>query len=76
MQDWAGWIATIIFAGSYFCKEPVKLRWIQALAAMFWLIYGILLHAVPVIVANVIVAVAALYSSFQLAQAKRTAPKH
>jgi hypothetical protein len=65
MLDWIGWVATFVFASSYFVKSPNKLRWIQALGALLWITYGILLHAVPVIAANVIVAAAAVYSSLR-----------
>jgi len=33
-------------------------------AAVLWISYGLLIHAMPVVAANVIVAVAALYSTF------------
>lgn len=65
MLDWIGWIATAIFACSYFCKQPGTLRRIQALAAVLWIGYGVLIHALPVIVANLVVAAVALYSSFR-----------
>ena len=35
----------------------------QAGAACLWIVYGILLGALPVVAANVIVAIAALWSS-------------
>jgi uncharacterized protein with PQ loop repeat len=41
------------------------MRWVQAAAALCWMTYGILLHAAPVIVANIIVAGLAVYSSFR-----------
>ena len=63
MLDWIGWVATAIFASSYFSKEPGRLRRIQALAALFWIGYGVLMHALPIIVANLVVAAVALYSS-------------
>ena len=65
MLEWIGWVATAIFASSYFCKRPGTLRRIQALAAMLWIGYGLLIHALPVIVANLVVAGVALYSSFR-----------
>ena len=65
MLDYIGWVATAIFASSYFCKQPGTLRRIQALAALLWIGYGILIHAAPVIVANLVVAAVALYSSFR-----------
>jgi hypothetical protein len=63
MFESIGWIATAVFAGSYFSKEPAVLRRLQALAALLWIVYGVVLKAPPVIVANVIVAGLALWSS-------------
>ncbi len=65
MLNWIGWLATAIFASSYFCKRPVTLRSIQALAALVWIGYGLLIDAPPVIVANTIVAGAAAYSAWR-----------
>jgi len=71
MLNWIGWIATATFAGSYFCKKPKSLRRIQALAALLWIAYGILIHALPVIVANLVVATIAVYSSFRRSGAEQ-----
>jgi hypothetical protein len=59
-----GWLATAVFASSYLFRRPLVLRMIQAGAALLWVIYGLAIDAVPVVVANLIVAGAALYSSF------------
>jgi hypothetical protein len=64
MLSWIGWIATACFGFSYFFKKPATLRLIQAGAAILWISYGLLIHAMPVVAANVIVALAALYSTF------------
>jgi hypothetical protein len=61
--DWIGWLATAIFLASYFCKDQRKLRRIQAMAAVLWVAYGAILHAVPIVIANLLVAGMALYSS-------------
>ncbi|HKC11115.1 MAG TPA: YgjV family protein [Vicinamibacteria bacterium] len=75
MSEWIGWVATAIFAASYFFKDPVGLRRLQALAASLWIVYGVLIAAPPVIVANVIVAVMAIASSWrQRAHAARGDP--
>lgn len=63
MSEAIGWVATALFASSYFLKRPASLRRIQALAAGLWVFYGALIHALPVVVANLIVAGAALWSS-------------
>jgi hypothetical protein len=63
MLSWIGWVATAVFASSYLCKQPSTLRRVQAAAAVLWVVYGVLIHAAPVIVANLIVACVALVSS-------------
>jgi hypothetical protein len=63
--DAIGWVATAVFAASYFFKEPLALRRVQALAASLWIAYGVFMKAPPVIVANVIVAGLALASSWR-----------
>ena len=65
MADYIGGLATATFASSYFSKHPARLRRIQALAALLWMSYGVLIHAVPIIVANLIVAGLAVFSSFR-----------
>jgi hypothetical protein len=65
MSEWIGWVATAIFAASYFLKDPVGLRRLQALAASLWIVYGVFIGAPPVIVANVIVAVMAIASTWR-----------
>jgi len=58
-----GWTAAAIFAASYFFRGPVTLRRVQAAAACLWVAYGLAIHALPVVAANVIVAGAASWSS-------------
>jgi hypothetical protein len=60
-----GWVATSVFAASYFFREASALKRIQAVAACLWIIYGVAIGALPVVVANVIVAGAAIYSSLR-----------
>jgi hypothetical protein len=63
MFEWIGWVATAVFAGSYFCKQPAALRRLQALAALMWICYGLIIEAAPVVAANFVVAALAFYSS-------------
>jgi hypothetical protein len=65
MLAWIGWVATACFGVSYFCKNTATLRLVQAGAALLWIAYGVLIHALPVVVANAIVAMAALYSALR-----------
>jgi hypothetical protein len=65
MLDWLGWMATALFAGSYFCKRPITLRSTQAVAALVWVGYGIGIAAAPVVVANLSVALMAVYTAWR-----------
>jgi hypothetical protein len=64
-----GWTATAVFASSYFFKRPSVLRVIQAAAAVLWMIYGIQIHSGPVFVSNLLVGLAAVYTSVRLRRA-------
>ena len=63
MFEWIGWLATAVFAGSYFCKQAKTLRLLQALSALIWISYGLIIQAMPVVAANVTVAILAIYTS-------------
>jgi hypothetical protein len=63
--DWIGWLATAVFAVSYFCRNSAVMRRIQGLAALLWLSYGLLIGSKPLVVANAIVAGLALFSSLR-----------
>ena len=52
MPDLVGWLATAIFAVSYFCKRTTTLRRVQGIAALAWATYGVLIHSLPIIVAT------------------------
>jgi hypothetical protein len=65
MLNLLGWLATVLFAASYFCKTSRAMRRVQAAAALLWVGYGVWMNALPVIVANVIVAALAIYSDLK-----------
>jgi hypothetical protein len=52
MTDTLGWIATALFVGSYFFTRPALLRAMQMSGAALWIVYGALIGAIPVVVAN------------------------
>ncbi|MGA3185565.1 MAG: hypothetical protein ABSF22_00515 [Bryobacteraceae bacterium] len=70
-NDLIGWLATAVFMISYMVKSPANLRRIQAVASCLWLAYGVLIHSLPMIVANFLVAAVALYSSLRSAKSNR-----
>jgi hypothetical protein len=61
--DWIGWTATALFLLSYRCRSQSKLRLTQAAAALLWVVYGAMLQAVPIVVANLLVTAVAVYTS-------------
>ncbi len=65
MIDYLGWAATAVFVGSYFCKRPGTLRAVQMAGGVMWVIYGVLVQAPPVVVANVLVVGAAAWTAFR-----------
>lgn len=60
--EWLGYCATAVFASSYFLKSPSALRKVQALAALLWIAYGLMIRATPVVVANAVVMAIAVSS--------------
>jgi hypothetical protein len=78
MLNSLGWVATALFAASYLCKTPRAMRRLQAVAALLWVDYGIWMNALPIIVANLIVAALAIYSDWKqprLSSAERPQPE-
>jgi hypothetical protein len=63
--DLIGWLATAVFLVSYFTRGPRGLRRVQGIAAGLWALYGVMIHSLPVIVANILVASVAVISSFR-----------
>jgi hypothetical protein len=69
--DCLGWAATAVFVGSYFFKRASHLRGAQMIGALLWLAYGLLIHASPVIFANILVFAAAAWTAFRAAQSNK-----
>jgi hypothetical protein len=62
MNDALGWVATTLFVSSYFFKRPALLRVAQMSGAALWIVYGVMIGAMPVIVANALVFAAAAWT--------------
>jgi len=60
--DYLGWSATFVFVASYFCSRSSALRRTQMAGALMWILYGSLMRAYPVVVANVLVLGAAAWT--------------
>ena len=57
-----GWVATAVFVSSYFFKRPALLRAAQMIGACLWILYGAIIGAIPVVVANGLVFGAAAWT--------------
>jgi hypothetical protein len=64
MTQILGWVATAVFVGSYFFKQPSALRAVQMSGAVLWIVYGVMINAIPVIAANALVFAAAAWTFF------------
>jgi hypothetical protein len=62
VTDYLGWLATAVFAGSYFSRRPDTLRHVQMAGAAMWIAYGFLIGAAPVVAANLLVLGAAAWT--------------
>jgi hypothetical protein len=62
MTDALGWVATAVFVSSYFFKRPAWLRAAQMIGACLWILYGAIIGAIPVVVANGLVFGAAAWT--------------
>ena len=60
-----GWAATCVFVASYFFARPSRLRGLQMAGALLWITYGVLIGALPVIIANLLVFAAAAWTSLR-----------
>ena len=72
--DALGWLAAVIFAGSYFCRRPEAVRRVQMLGALMWVGYGVSMRALPVVAANLLVLLAAAWAGRRRAPAAMVAP--
>jgi len=68
LNEMLGWIATGVFVGSYFFKRPALLRAAQMLGACLWIVYGVMIQAIPVVVANGLVFAAAAWTLIRARQ--------
>lgn len=60
-----GWAATIAVVASYFFADPRRLRVAQIVGSVLWLAYGTIIGSLPVVVANLLVFMAALWTTFR-----------
>ncbi len=73
--DALGWVATTLFVSSYFFKQAALLRAAQMTGAALWIVYGAMIGAIPVVVANGLVFAAAAWTLVRARSAPAEAPQ-
>jgi hypothetical protein len=74
LVDYLGWTATAVFVSSYFYNGATALRRTQMLGSILWMAYGTVMHAAPVVVANLLVLCAAAWTARRSRAPARVAP--
>ncbi len=69
MIEYLGWSATAVFVASYVCNRADMLRRVQMAGALMWVAYGLVIHAYPVVVANLLVFGAAWATAWRQSSA-------
>lgn len=67
-----GYVSSILVACSFFMKDVVKLRSINTIGAIGFVVYGFLLPAYPVSFLNALVAGANIYYIWQALKQNKT----
>lgn len=68
MIELLGYIATILVAASFLLKDVIKLRLVNAIGAVCFVVYGVLVETYPVVLLN---AFLACVNGYYIWQAKR-----
>ena len=72
--DSLGWAATAVFVASYLCRRADALRRVQMAGALMWVVYGAVIDAYPVVVANLLVFGAAAWTTARTREARPLSP--
>ncbi|WP_079721060.1 PQ-loop repeat-containing protein [Salegentibacter holothuriorum] len=64
LTEWIGYLSSFFIAISFFMRNIVKLRIINTLGCILFVIYGILIDSWPVIIANGIIVFVNFYYLF------------
>ena len=64
LVEWTGYAAMTILMISFLMKDIKKLRIINTVACLLFVIYGYMLHSYPVIISNAFIGTVNLYYLF------------
>lgn len=69
--EWVGYLASILIAASMFMKDIVKLRFINLVGSLCFVIYGIVISAYPVAITNIVIVGVNLYYLYKMVNNKK-----
>lgn len=68
--EWVGYLASILIAVSMFMKDIIKLRFINLVGSLCFVIYGLVIKAYPVALTNVVIVFINLYYIYKITNEK------
>ncbi len=63
--EWTGYAAMAILIISFLMKDIKKLRIINTIACLLFVIYGYMLHSYPIMISNAFIGMVNLYYLYQ-----------
>ena len=66
--EWFGYLCVVAFSCSFLTKSEVGLLRMQLVGALGWVVYGVWKSAMPVVVANLVVAVLSVFKQVRIAR--------
>ena len=64
--EWIGYAASIMIGISMFMKDIVKLRFINLIGSLLFVIYGVIIKAYPVAIVNLVIVFVNIYYIYKI----------
>lgn len=64
--EWIGYAASIMIGISMFMKDMVKLRFINLIGSLLFVIYGFIIKAYPVAIVNLVIVFVNIYYIYKI----------
>lgn len=64
--DILGYVATAFVAGSFLLSSMLHLRLVNAIGAIMFIVYGVLIDSMPVVLLNVFITAVNLYQVYKI----------
>ena len=68
--EWVGYLASVLIAISMFMKDIVKLRFINLIGCLCFVIYGMVIKAYPVALTNLVIVGVNLFYLYRITNDK------